>query len=106
MAAPSESKTRRENVWRLLSDGQWHTTMEINAVGVGGSEGCRRVRELRQQVAVGKRPGYTDIVTEKVKGDTTQYRYRLVGPGQTHQSVSYPAPMPRSISLLSDEGDD
>lgn len=39
--------TRRALVSKLLLDGHWHTTAEVNAWDVGGSEGTRRLRELR-----------------------------------------------------------
>jgi len=75
---PSEAQTRRLAVWTLLQDGQWHSTMEVNAKSVGGSEGCRRLRELRRQVEAGKRPGYAAIVCRKKQDDSTQYEYKLV----------------------------
>jgi hypothetical protein len=74
----SEAATRRIAVWALLSDGQWHTTMEINAVDVGGSEGCRRVRELRAECRSGKRTGWADIECNRVTGDSTQWVYRAL----------------------------
>jgi hypothetical protein len=72
------ASTRRGNVWRLLSDGQWHTTMEVNAVDVGGSEGCRRVRELREECRTGKRPGWV-IECRRLPRcrETTQWGYRV-----------------------------
>lgn len=69
---------RRDLVWELMSDGRWHSTMEINAANVGGSEGCRRLRELRREVRKGKRLGWVDVEKRKKAGDTTQYEYRLV----------------------------
>lgn len=42
--------------------------MEINAVDVGGSEGCRRLRELR-------RLGY--VIEKRRKHDSTQFEYRI-----------------------------
>ena len=36
----------RSRVRELMSDGQWHTAIEIREVG--GSEGLRRFREVRQ----------------------------------------------------------
>ena len=71
-------ENRRDLVWELMSDGRWHSTMEINSVHVGGSEGCRRLRELRREVRKGKRLGWVDIDKRKKAGDTTQYEYRLV----------------------------
>ncbi len=40
--------TRRALVRTLLEDGLWHSTADINAPGIGGSEGTRRLRELRK----------------------------------------------------------
>jgi len=70
------TKTRRARVWRMLLDGKWHTTMDINDVAVGGSEGCRRLRELRGECSRGKLPGV--ILKRRVRGKSTQYEYRLV----------------------------
>ena len=69
---------RREAVWLLMQDGGWHSTMEINAVNVGGSEGCRRLRELKKEIQDGKRPGWMSVEKRKMAGDTTQYEYRLI----------------------------
>ena len=75
----AQSKVRRQLVWQLLLDFQWHRTMEINAVDVGGSEGCRRVRELRAQCREGKRPGFLDIETVPINWEgTRQWAYHLV----------------------------
>lgn len=74
-AAPN----RRELVLWLLKDGKWHTTMEINAVDIGGSEGCRRVRELRALMRAGKIPGFRDIARKKSKvGGSTQWEYQVI----------------------------
>ena len=73
---PEDAKSRRDNVWRLLRDGQWHTTMEINAVDVGGSEGCRRLREIRRLIKQGKLPG-RGIEKRKV-ADSNQFEYRTL----------------------------
>jgi len=73
---------RRTAVWLLLLDGQWHDTMQINAVNVGGSEGCRRLRELRKEVREGKRAGFTNIVKRKVP-DSTQWEYKLLRSRET-----------------------
>lgn len=74
----TSNSTRRAAVWDLLIDCRWHTTMEINAVHIGGSEGCRRLRELRKEVHSRRRPGFVTIRKRKSAGDTTQYEYRLV----------------------------
>jgi hypothetical protein len=52
--------------------------MEINAVNVGGSEGCRRLRELKKEIQDGKRMGWSNVEKRKKAGDTTQYEYRFV----------------------------
>lgn len=88
----SEAHTRRLAVWSLLLDGRWHATMEVNAAAVGGSEGCRRLRELRREVEAGKREGYSTIRSRKKKDDSTQYEYRLIkgtptGPTPSKQSL-------------------
>ena len=61
----------------LLLDEKWHITMEINDVNIGGSEGCRRLREIRAQVHAGKRPPYTRIERRCVGMGSTQWEYRL-----------------------------
>lgn len=69
---PKETaQTRRDSVLRLLKDGAWHKTMELNAPDIGGSEGTRRLRELR---ALGHA-----IEKRKAKDpeDGTQWEYRL-----------------------------
>ncbi len=55
--------TRRDNVLRLLQDGDWHATPEINHPAVGGSDGTRRLRELRRFYPIVKRPhaGHDDF---------------------------------------------
>lgn len=59
---------RKANVLALLHDGQWHATCEICAPHVGGSEGTRRLRELR---AEGHR------IVKRHKDDSDQWDYRL-----------------------------
>ena len=58
----------KDRVLGLLKDHQWHSTAEI--CEVGGTEGTRRLRELRLD------DGY-DIVKEKVPGRGNGFRYRL-----------------------------
>ena len=70
-------QTRRDNVFRLLSDGLWHTTMEVNGVAVGGSRGVGRLWEIKQAILAGKYPGVVDVVKRKCVG-SEQYQYRLV----------------------------
>jgi len=74
----AEKEVRRQRVWSLLRSSEWVTTMEINGVEAGGSEGCRQLREIRAEVRKGNHPGYRDIACEKAPGETSQYRYRLV----------------------------
>ncbi len=91
--AISTTTTRRAAVWDLLSDKRWHTTMEICAVAVGGSEGCRRLRELRKECRAGKRVPFSDIGKRKALVGT-QYEYCLV----EHGTVAHPGglqPPPR-----------
>lgn len=40
-------KTRKEKVLDTLSDGEWHDGYDLCHPSVGGSEGLRRLRELR-----------------------------------------------------------
>ena len=74
-------KARRQNVWVLLLDEQWHSTVEISSAVIGGSEGCRRLRELRDECQRGKRPGWIDIEGRRRSDDSTQWEYRLVSDG-------------------------
>jgi len=71
------SETRYSLVLGLMSDGRWHTTMEINAVTRGGSEGCRRLREMRADghEVEKKRASAHDPV---LFAGSTQFVYRLV----------------------------
>ena len=61
--------TRQDNVRVLLGDGNWHRTSEINGITVGGTEGVRRLRELRAQGC--------NIQKRRVAG-STQFEYRLI----------------------------
>lgn len=72
------AKTRRKKVWALMSDGKWHTTMEICDAGVGGAEGCRRLRELRAECRAGLRFGVSGIEKRRTPGDSQQWQYRLI----------------------------
>ena len=62
-------RTRREAVLALLEDRGWHETAEIESADVGGSQGTRRLRELRSQ-------GY--VIEKRKKEDSSQYEYQLV----------------------------
>lgn len=73
----SSRVNRREVVWKLLSDCEWHDTSQICSVEYGGTSGTRRVRELRQEIREGRRPGYKDIQGRQKPG-SDQWEYRLV----------------------------
>lgn len=62
---------RQQRVFDVLADGKWHDGPELTHPGVGGSEGLRRLRELREK-------GYPIEMRLKAKGKTTR-QYRLVG---------------------------
>lgn len=62
--------TRKELVYAYMVEHRSATTMQINAVDVGGSEGTKRLRELRSE-------GRLDYTKEKIAG-STQFRYTLV----------------------------
>lgn len=66
------SESRRENVYNLLAAGGWHNTVAINSPEVGGSEGTRRLREIRRDL-----PTWSTIEKRKAQGSTT-WEYRLV----------------------------
>lgn len=62
--------TRKELVYNYMITHRTATTMEINSVEVGGSEGTKRLRELRAA-------GRLDYSKEKIAG-STQFRYTLI----------------------------
>ena len=64
--------TKRERaVFNILLDGQWHPGHELTQPHTGGSEGLRRLRELRAK-------GHTiEMKKDPRVGVTTRY-YRLV----------------------------
>lgn len=66
MSDAAHRMTKKEQVLQLLKSQEWSTTMEINAVG--GSEGTRRLREIRQIFPCEKRKAAIG----------TQYEYRLL----------------------------
>lgn len=67
--------SNREAVWRLLSSLRWCSTVDL--VEAGGTEGPRRLRELREQCRLGLRSGFKDIECRH-KERSNQYEYRLV----------------------------
>lgn len=82
---------RRTAVWMLLLDGEWHTTAEICTVG--GTEGTRRLRELRKDVRDGKIAGFCNIVKRPVGGESTQWEYMLLTDNE-------PEPVPRGGTVF------
>ena len=63
----------KDRIYRLLLDGQFHTTMEI--INAGGASGLRRLRELRAE-------GHP-IDCEPIEG-SNEWRYRLGYQGLRH----------------------
>lgn len=71
------SVSRRRRVMKLLLDFGFHSTMEVCAVEVGGAEGCRRLRELREEIEVGKHPGVRGIEKRR-RLNSDQFEYCLL----------------------------
>lgn len=67
---PRAMSSRQQAVFDVLRDGQWHDGPELTHPAVGGSEGLRRLRELRDM-------GYEIQMRLKAKGQTTR-QYRMV----------------------------
>ena len=63
--------SRRELVYNYMIEHRTATTMEINSVEVGGSEGTKRLRELR---ASGRLRMYDPV---RIPG-SSQFRYTLI----------------------------
>jgi len=59
--------SRRGRVFMLLQDGGWHTTASICSPQFGGTEGTRRLRELRKIGYQIEKRRYAD-----------QYEYRMI----------------------------
>ena len=59
-----------QRVYALLLDGRWHTAEEIRSIG--GSEGTRRVRDLR-----GATWGPLKVNRRRVEGSPGLWAYRL-----------------------------
>ena len=69
----AELRSRRLRVYVLLQDGLWHKTAEINSAECGGTEGTRRLRELRAKAAqMGGR------IEKRKAAQGTQFEYRWV----------------------------
>ncbi len=69
---PEHLTPRQRAVLAVLADGAWHPGHELTAPDVGGSEGLRRVRELRARGA--------RIEIERKRPDRYTRYYRLVEP--------------------------
>lgn len=70
--------TKREAVWKYLVEhlGEWVDAHTLTHPAIGGSEGLRRLREIRASLP----PGYRIEKRRKRSGDklTHTYQYRLV----------------------------
>lgn len=64
------SSTARERVYNILKSRRWTPGYELTAPGVGGSEGLRRLRELRAD-------GF-EIKSRKIE-NSNAFEYRLIG---------------------------
>lgn len=76
-------KTRKQKVFSCLYlayPGEV-TTMDICHVNVGGSEGTRRLREVRSDVRNGEHPPFTDVL-QRPSGDSARWHYKLLGPAK------------------------
>lgn len=62
--------SKKELVFNYMIKHRSATTMELNAVDVGGSEGTKRLRELRAE-------GRLNYTVDKIAG-SAQFRYTLV----------------------------
>lgn len=62
--------TARERVYNALRSRRWTPGFDLTSPEVGGSEGLRRVRELRAQ-------GF-EIKTRRIEGSNA-FEYRLAG---------------------------
>jgi hypothetical protein len=62
--------TKKQAVYNVLKSRRWTPGWELTAPDVGGSEGLRRLRELRAD-------GF-EIRSRRIEGSTA-FEYRLVG---------------------------
>ena len=58
-------------VYQLMKDSRWHSGREI-CEAAGGSEGLRRMRELRSELR-----GRGFIIERRKKADSREFEYRL-----------------------------
>jgi hypothetical protein len=65
------ARTKKQAVFELLKDGEWHASPEVRKAG--GDNPSRYVREIRDEIRSGKIYGYKDLMSER-DGSTTRYR--------------------------------
>ena len=65
---------RKLAVFELLRDGEWHATHEFNTPEVGGSDGVRRLRQLRADF---RHEGKGRTIEMRRKAESDEYEYRL-----------------------------
>ena len=61
----------KERVIALMSDGQWHSNVEICHPAIGGNRGVGRLWEARRE---------RGLIVEKRRVGVDRYAYRLVKP--------------------------
>lgn len=76
----SKNPTRKERVLKVLNDHKWHFASELTTQKTGGSEGLRRVRELRAE-------GYPIEGPKTVRNRATK-QYRLAIGAKRSSTVS------------------
>ena len=65
-------KTNKERIFKLMSDGRWHTTSQI--IAVGGCSGMRRLQEMRKAIRTKEHfPSYLEEGLREI-GDIAQRR--------------------------------
>jgi len=67
-------KTARDRVLALMVDSKWHTANEIREIG--GSEGLRRYRELRQRLSL---KGWT-FAKRRIDVSRGTFEYKAIAP--------------------------
>lgn len=67
--------TNKENVYKLMIDGEWHTTTEITKIGSFG--GMRRLQELKALINQKKYPNIINFEKRRC-ADKKQFEYRFI----------------------------
>ena len=96
------SQGRRAAVLRLLKGGGWVSTSQLCDPSVGGNEGTRRLREVREMVRAGAVAGWLDVEKRKREG-STQYEYRLTKDSEINRIVEAGRPSPEVREATSKE---